>query len=72
MNLKNNSITVRELLSYPAAAAVLEREFPRLIHGRFIGIVQNTTLSELIEFARSGHFVPEKKIAAILSELGRI
>lgn len=67
MDLKNNKITVGELLDYPPAYAIFHRRFPMVMRHPMLGAARTVTLEQLIAFA--GAYVPKKTIAETLAEL---
>lgn len=70
MDLKNNKITVGELLDYPPARAVFQRRFPTVLRHPLLGAARTVTLEQLIAFA--GAYVPRKTIAETLAELKQV
>ena len=70
MDLRNNQITVKEILSNPKARGLLQKEFPMIMNPRFLHLVQNTSLQAVLEFGKT--YVPQAKINHILSELKNI
>lgn len=67
MNLKNNKITVGELLDYAPAKAVFQRRFPMVMRHPMLGAARTVTLEQLISMA--GNYIPQKKIQETLEEL---
>lgn len=67
MNLRNNKITVGELLDYPPARAVFQRRFPMAMRRPMQGAARTVTLEQLISVV--GGYIPEKKIQETLEEL---
>ncbi len=67
MNLKNNKITVGELLDYAPAKAVFLRRFPMAMRHPMLGAARTVTLEQLISMA--GNYIPQKKIQETLEEL---
>ena len=67
MNLKNNQITVGELLDYPPAREVFQKHFPMVMRHPLLGAARTVTLEQVIALA--GNKVPQKKIQETLSEL---
>lgn len=67
MNLKNNKITVGELLDYAPAKAVFQRRFPMAMRHPMLGAARTVTLEQLISMA--GNYIPQKKIQETLEEL---
>lgn len=70
MDLKNNKITVGELLNYPPAKAVFQRRFPRVMRNPLVGASRSVTLEQLISMARP--YVSQKDINETLQELRRL
>lgn len=70
MNLKNNRITVGELLDNPASKAVFQRRFPMVMKHPMLGAARTVTLEQLIAFAKS--YIPSQVIQDTLQELKRI
>ena len=52
MDLKNNKITVGELLDSPAARAVFQRRFPMVMKHPLLGAARTVTLEQVISFAQ--------------------
>lgn len=67
MNLKQNKITVGELLDHPGARAVLQRRFPMVMKQNLAGAARTITLEQLLSVAQA--YVQPKKINDILNEL---
>lgn len=70
MNLKNNKITVGELLSYAPAKAVFQRRFPMVLRHPMLGAARTVTLEQVIDFAKA--YIPEKTITETLNELQKV
>ena len=70
MDLRNNQITVKELLSDPAARKVLARRFPRIINLPVVKASGNLTLARVMELGTK--FVPQEQIQAAWQELKRL
>lgn len=70
MNLKNNRITVGELLDYAPAKAVFQRRFPMAMRHPMLGAARTVTLEQLISMA--GNYIPQKKIQETLEELKKV
>ncbi|MDF2567107.1 MAG: hypothetical protein K0R90_563 [Oscillospiraceae bacterium] len=70
MDLKNNQITVRELLANPKAKEILSREFPDLINSPLLGMARNMSLKNVLQLG--GGRVPKEKIDRVLKELKSI
>lgn len=70
MDLKNNRVTVGELLDHPPARAVFQRRFPMVMKHPLLGAARTVTLEQLISFA--GAYVPKAVINDTLQELKRV
>lgn len=70
MDLKNNRITVGELLENPSARAVFQRRFPMVMKHPLLGAARTVTLEQLISFA--GAYVPKGIINETLQELKKL
>ncbi len=67
MDLKNNKITVGELLDNPKAKAVLVRRFPLVMKKQLTGAARTVTLEQLVAFLSA--FLPAGIINDTLKEL---
>lgn len=67
MDLKNNKITVGELLDNPASRSVFQRRFPMVMRHPLLGASRTVTLEQLISFA--GAYLPKSVINDTLQEL---
>ncbi|MCI8870605.1 MAG: hypothetical protein HFF39_08715 [Lawsonibacter sp.] len=70
MDLKNNSITVQELLANPKSKAVFQRRFGKLMRHPLVGAAQSLTLAQLAEMAVV--YLPKKTIDETMEELRRL
>ena len=70
MDLRNNKITVGELLDYAPAKAVFQRRFPMALRHPMLGAARTVTLEQLISMA--GAYIPQKAIQDTLSELRKV
>ena len=70
MDLKNNKITVGELLDYAPAKAVFQKKFPMVMRHPMLGAARTVTLEQLIAFA--GSYIPKKTVEDTLNELRRV
>lgn len=70
MNLKNNKITLGELLDYAPAQAVLKKRFPMAMRHPLAGAARTVTLEQLLSFV--GDHVPQKKIDETLNDLRKV
>ncbi len=67
MNLKNNQITIRELMANPASNALLHKRFPQAMKHPLAVPAQSLTLAQTMEFAR--RYLPQSTINEVLQEL---
>ncbi len=67
MDLKNNEITVGEVISNPEAKALLKREFPEVVNPMMLLMARHMTLAAVLKLA--GDRYPQDKIQKALSEL---
>lgn len=67
MDLKNNKITVGELMDYQPARAVFQKNFPMVMRHPLLGAARSVTLEQVIALA--GDKIPRKKIRETLNEL---
>ena len=70
MDLKNNQITIRELMAHPQARAVLAKHFPQVIHLPIVTKSAGMTLAQAMKLGAA--FVPARSIRAALEELTQI
>ena len=70
MDLRNNQITIRELLADPAARAVLARRFPHVINRPIVAASGAMTLERAMKLGAA--YVPKKFIQETLQELQRL
>jgi hypothetical protein len=67
MNLRDNEITIGEVIANPAAKALLKKEFPEVASPLMLSMAKKMTLAGVLELAR-GRYTPDK-IQRVLSEL---
>lgn len=67
MDLKNNNITVEELLSNPKSKAILAQEFPQYMNHPLIGFAGYMPLKKLLEYANGK--IPQDKINRTLDKI---
>ena len=70
MNLKNNKITVGELLDYAPAKAVVQKRFPMVMRHPMVGAARTLTLKQLAEMAAV--YLPQRTIQDTLRELEQL
>lgn len=70
MDLKNQTITVGELLDNPKSRAVFQRRFGKLMNHPMVGAARTLTLRQLIEMAAV--YLPKKTIEETLRELKQL
>ena len=69
MDLKNNKITVGELMDHPGARAVFQKRFPMVMKHPLLGAARTVTLEQVLAFAQA--YVPPKKINETQNDLRR-
>lgn len=67
LNLRNNHISVRELLENPAARAVLERRFPEAIRLPIVAMSASLSLERALKLVSP--YIPQDAIRDTLREL---
>ncbi len=67
MDLRNNKITIRELLSDPRARKVLERRFPHVVGRPIVAASAGMTLDRAMKLGAA--YVPKQAIQETLREL---
>ena len=67
MYLKNNNITVRELLNNPKARQLLMRELSGYVNPQMLSFASNMSLKTVLGFSRGR--VPPQKIENLLAQL---
>ena len=70
MDLKNDRITVGELLDDPRARAVFQRRFGKWMKHPMVAASRTLTLSQLMEMA--GVWLPKRTIRETWQELSRL
>ena len=70
MDLKNNKITVGELLDHPGAKAVLTKRFPMVMKKPMTGAARTVTLEQLLAFISP--YVPAMLLNDTLKELKKL
>lgn len=70
MDLKNNKVTVGELLDYAPARAVFQKRFPMVMCHPMLGAARTVTLEQLIAFA--GNYIPKNMVNETLNELKKV
>lgn len=70
LDLKNDRITVGELLDDPRARAVFQRRFGKWMKHPMVAASRTLTLSQLMEMA--GVWLPKKTIRETWQELSRL
>lgn len=70
MNLKNNRITVGELLDYAPAKAVIQKRFPMVMRHPMMGAARTMTLEQILAAAKP--YIPQKKLEETLNELRKV
>lgn len=67
MELRNNQITVREILANPNAKAILQRELPDLMGSVWLKYALDMPLRQVLRYANGQ--IPRDKLTRILEEL---
>jgi len=70
LDLRNNKITVGELLDHPGARTVLSRRFPLVMKKPVGGAARTVTLEQLLAFVEP--YVSGNTISETMKELKRI
>lgn len=70
MNLKNNRITVGELLDYGPARMVIQKHFPMVMRHPMMGAARTMTLEQILSAAQA--YIPQKKLEETLNELRKV
>lgn len=70
MDLKNNRITIRELMNHPGARAVLQRRFPQFMNLPIVATSGNMTLEKAVTLAAA--YVPQAILRETVQELQRL
>ena len=70
MDLKNNQITVGELLDHPGARNVLARRFPMVMKKPLTGAARTVTLEQLLAFVSP--YLPGLIVNDTLKELRKL
>ncbi len=70
MDLRNNQITVAQLLDNPQARALLDREFPGLSNQPLVRSARGLTLAQVLHLV-AGRVSP-RKIQYLLEELKKL
>ena len=70
MDLRNQTITVGELLDDPKSRAVFQRRFGKLMKHPMVGAARSLTLRQLAKMAAV--YLPQKTIQDTLRELSQI
>lgn len=67
MDLRNNNITVRELLDNPKARQLLMRELSGYVNPQMLSFASNMSLKTVIGFSRGR--MPPQKVEDLLNQL---
>lgn len=70
MDLKNNQITVRELMRDPRSAALFQKRFGEWMKHPLFGAAQSLSLAQLVELARV--YLPQRVIQSTLDDLRKL
>lgn len=69
MDLRDNNITIGELMKNPAARQIGVREFPQLMNRTALAIVRDMSLGQVLSMFGGG--LSRERIERILKELKR-
>ncbi len=67
MDLRNNRITVREVLANPKARELFQKEFPKAANSPLLQMAQNMTLQQVMQYARG--YMPQSRMNELLERL---
>lgn len=70
MDLRNNKITVGELMDHAPSRAVFQRRFPMALRHPMMGAARTVTLEQVIAIASA--YIPQKTIQDTLNELRKV
>lgn len=70
VDLRHNTITVKELLDDPKSRAVFQRRFGKLLRHPMVGAAHSLTLAQLAEMAAV--YLPKKTIDETMEELKKL
>lgn len=70
VDLRHNTITVKELLDNPKSRAVFQRRFGKLMRHPMVGAAHSLTLAQLAEMAAV--YLPKKTIDETMEELKKL
>lgn len=70
MNLRNNEITVGEIISNAEAKALLKKEFPDVMNPFMLQLARSMTLARILDLGKDRY--PPEKISRVLAELEAI
>ena len=70
MDLKNNKITVGELLDHPGAKALLTKRFPQIMKKPLSGAARTVTLEQLTAFLSA--YIPAAILRDTVNELKKL
>ena len=70
MDLRNQQITIGEVLDYPGARALLQRRFPLVFRKQFSPASKTVTLEQLL--ALVGGYLPQRVVNDTLRELEKL
>jgi hypothetical protein len=67
MNLRDNQITIGELMTNSSAKALLKKEFTEVANPLMLSMARKMTLESVLNLAKGRY--PQEKIQRVLSEL---
>ena len=67
MDLRNNNITVREIMNNPKAKQLLIRELSGYVNPQMLSFAGNMTLKTVVGFSRGR--IPPQKVESLITQL---
>jgi hypothetical protein len=67
MDLRNNQITIGEILVYPRGAAILNRNFPEMMNPFLLVVAKKMTLENILKLAQGPN--AQNQVESIMSDL---
>ena len=67
MDLRNGTVTVKEILRVPAAKEILVRELPQIMRSPLVKMAGNMSLNKVLTYAKGN--VPPEKVKSVLEQL---
>jgi len=70
LDLRQNQITVKELLANPRSHSVFQKRFGKWMNHPLVGAAHSLTLAQLMDLAKV--YIPQSTIRETLEELKRL